>query len=92
MLAVPLHNGRMAPVLEQRLRQHLLELCVLPLQVLQPPGLVHLHVPELLLPPVERRLRDVRLPADLLDRLEAILVPAHQRLARALGFAEGGEI
>lgn len=50
------------PVLEQRLRQHLLELRVFTLQLFQPLCFVDLHLPEPLLPPVKRHLRNVRLP------------------------------
>jgi len=59
------------PVLEHLFRQHLLELAVLPFQLLEPPGFVDLHVPKLPLPPVEGHLREVFLPADVLDAFPA---------------------
>ena len=62
-------------VVQQRLRQHLLQLAVFKLQLLLPPGLVHLHLTELLPPPVVRRLRDVPLLAHLTDRLQAVRIP-----------------
>jgi len=63
------------PVLEQRLRQHLLKFGILPLKLLEPLGLVDLHLPKLLLPPVECHFRDVLLSAYFRDRIAAIRLP-----------------
>src|SRR6185295_17412538 len=66
------------PGSSQRIRQHLLEFAVLTFQPFQPPGFIYLHVPKLLLPPVERHLRDVLLSAELLDAfLAAICFPQY---------------
>lgn len=48
------------PVLQQRLHQHLVELRVLPLKLLQPLDCIHFHLPKLPLPSVECHLRDAR--------------------------------
>jgi hypothetical protein len=72
---------------QHRLGQHLLELRVLPLQFLQPPGLVQVHVPKLLPPTVERHVRDVLLPADFHDALPAVHFPQDADfLLRAITF------
>jgi len=52
-------------LLQQPVGQHLLELLVLLLELLQPPDVRVGHHPELLLPAVERLRRDVQLLADL---------------------------
>lgn len=67
-------------VLQQRVRQHLFQLGVLPLQFLQPFGLVDLHHAKLTLPTVEGLLRDALLLADLHDALAAIDCPQNADL------------
>src|SRR5262249_27377097 len=63
------------PVLEQRFGQHLLELAVLTLQLFEPSRFVHLHVPKLLLPPVEGHVGDVLLPTNLQNAIALIRLP-----------------
>ena len=53
------------PILQQRFGEHLLELAVLPLQLLEPPGVVDFHLPELSLPAMEADLRDVMFSTDI---------------------------
>ena len=60
---------------QQALLQHLLELPILPLKILQPFGLVNLHLAELLLPPVEAYLREVVLSAYIPDALAGVCLP-----------------
>jgi len=62
-------------VFQQAIRQHLLELRILPLQFLQPLGLIDLHLPKLLLPTIEAHLGEVVLVAHLLDALASIHLP-----------------
>ena len=65
---------------QQAFGQHLLELAVLTFKVLQPLGLVDLHLPELLLPPVEAHLGEVVLPAYLHDALGGVRLPQYPDL------------
>jgi len=76
------------PVLQQRVRQHLLQLAVLALEFLQPLRLVHLYHPKLALPSMERHLRDVTLPADLDDAFATVGLPQYANdLLRRVSFA-----
>ena len=75
---------------QQALRQHLLELSVLTLKILQPLGLVDLHLAELLLPTMEAHLREVVLSAHLPDALASVRLPQYPNLvlcAVSLSFA-----
>jgi hypothetical protein len=60
------------PLREQGLRQQLLQLRVLLFELLQPSGLVEIHLTELLLPTVEGNFGDVLLLADLHDAFAAV--------------------
>ena len=54
-----------APVLELLVGHDLLELTVLPLELLEALGVVGLHAPELIAPPVIRLLRHLQVPGNL---------------------------
>jgi hypothetical protein len=76
------------PLGQQGLRQHLLQLGVLPFQCLQTLRLVEVHLPELLLPTMERDLGDVLLPAQFHEVLAAIGLPQNADLVlRRISFA-----
>ena len=57
--------------------EHLLDLGIFPLQFLQPPSLVEVHLAELLLPTVERHPGDILLPADVHDARTRVRVPQY---------------
>ena len=67
----------MGPV-KRQVSDQSLQLGVLFLKLLQPPDLWHTHPDELLLPAVERRLRNAHLPADLLHRSAALRLPQRE--------------
>ena len=62
-------------VLQQRVRQHLFQLRVLPLQFLHPPSLFDVELAKLPLPTVEGNLGDIMLLAHFHDALAAIGFP-----------------
>ena len=68
------------PVLQQRLRQHLLEFTVLAFQFLQPPSIVDFELPELLLPAMKAHLREVVFPTDFKDRFARVRLPQDANL------------
>jgi hypothetical protein len=76
------------PFCQHRIRQHLFQLRVLSLQLLQLLGFVHLHVRELFLPTVNRHVRDVLLPADFHDAFPCVRFPYDADLVlRAIAFS-----
>ena len=65
---------------QQAFGQHLLELAVLTFKVLQPLGLVDLHLAKLLLPPMEAHFREVMLAAYLHNALAGVRLPQDPNL------------
>jgi hypothetical protein len=63
------------PLGQQGIREHLLQLGVLLLQLLEPPGLVEVHLAELALPAVEGYVRYIKLLARLRDTAALIGIP-----------------
>ena len=59
---------------EHLFSQHLLQLCILGFERLQPPGLRHFHAAILRAPSVERAIADAVLPAELLGAYPGLVL------------------